>query len=204
MNEELEGLRSRWPLVDRISLPEESTVVVVGSYKGITAQLLDEMFSPKRMFLYEPQTWAYNESIMRTFKADVSHLNYGLGVKTGLYPMGEWHTDGCSFVNVGPGSREQGEGKLQDANQALLKTGVDRFDFMLINIEGYEFYLLPYLAVRGWLKKVDRIAVQWHIGLGKEPKSYDDIAEGIDLLGREGLLLTVDERPSWTYSVRGN
>ena len=205
MNEELKGLIQRWPLVKHISLPPDSIILVVGSYTGLGMELLNEMFSPSRIIGFDPQRWALDEATIRLQARNYHNFtlfNFGLGFENATYPMGEWHTDACSFINVGEGSRQQGTGSIRDANEVLRILKLPLIDLMVMNIEGFEFTLLPYLKATGWIDKIDRLAVQWHLGLGDEPKSYDDIADCIDRLEEYGMRLEYDERPAWTLSVR--
>lgn len=205
MNSEVEELIGRWNLIHEFKLPPESNVVVIGAYRGLAMAALDELYHPAQVIGYEPQMWAAQESI--TFLR--GHFNcavipFGLWAGTapaGNIPMGEYHTDGCSFVNVD--SREQGVGHAMDADIALSTLDfANKIDLVICNTEGYEYQLIPYLREKGWLKKIDRLAVQWHWFLekGLDPQKMD---EEIDKLS-EDYKLVIDERPAWSYHVKVN
>jgi FkbM family methyltransferase len=133
-----------WP-----KLTAASTVVDVGGYRGRWA-LQMAMRYPVRILVYEPQAWAADccRSVLGT-RATV--YTYGLGVRDERLPMRAYETDGCSFVD-GDGSTAE----LRDAAQVL----PERVDVMLMNIEGYEYTLLPYLIENDRLP--DALMVQWH------------------------------------------
>lgn len=132
-----------WPLT------AESIVVEVGGYVGRWALQIAERYGP-RLYVYEPQGWAYR--VCCEVLGDRAQVyNYGLGAADGHLPMRNYETDGCSFVD--------GDGPLcevRDAATVLPK----HIDLMMVNIEGYEYTLLPYLLDKGIFP--DRLMVQWH------------------------------------------
>lgn len=199
MRKELEDLIERWPLARELELTESSLVVIVGAYKGITADLINQLYHPWLIQCYEPQPWAFKVLMEVAMAAsNIEAFNYGLGVAAEVLPMGEWNTDACSFINVGPGSREQGEGVLTPADWAIK----GHVDLLLINIEGYEFKLLPYLRAKGILPRVDALAVQWHLDLVPEYTEREMDAEIDRLLVEDGYVLRRDDRPAWTYMTK--
>lgn len=204
MNDECQALLERWPMASLFNLPPESEVIVIGSYCGLGISLIDELWHPKRITGYDPQIWACDEARIRLAGRDNCEIiEYGLGRYNTTLPMGEWHTDACSFINTGPGSRLQGMGHVWDANQVLKHRYPEgQIDLVVMNIEGDEFNLLPFLEDKGWLDRLDRLAVQWHLGLGDNPKDKLDMDVAIEhLIYSNGFKLTVDERPSWTLMV---
>lgn len=202
MNQDLEDLIERWPLVKEFSLPADSIVVVVGAYKGITMDLLDELYHPSLIYGFEPQPWAAKEAFER-LKEKFPRLqvyNAALGVTEGDYEMGEWGTDACSLVNTGPSAREHGIVHVVPAETYF--NNIPHCDLMVMNIEGYEFTLLPHMRAQEILKKVDRLAVQWHTDLAP---GLDEtmVARYIDeLYVVDEFMLKRDERPAWTYHVK--
>lgn len=205
MNQDVEELIVRWSLIKEFKLPPDSNVIVIGAYCGLAMAALDELYHPAQVIGYEPQLWAANQAINRLIdRSNCAVMPFGLwaGNYTGLKPMGEWHTDGCSFVNTGPGSREQGTGPVMDADVALSVLDFsNKIDLVVMNIESYEYFLLPYLQEKGWFKKIDRLAVQWHYGLGVDPKDDSDVLEEMEKLKKD-FKLVIDERPAWTYFVK--
>lgn len=205
MTNEVAELIERWPLILEFKLPPDSNVIVVGAYRGLAMQALADLYNPAQIVGYEPQSWAAQEATERLLDyPNCQVIPFGLWPDnyTGLKPMGEWHTDACSFVNTGPGSRDQGTGAVMDANLALAAIEFsNHIDLVVMNIEGGEYELIPYLRKHGWLRRIDRLAVQWHYGLGSDPKDDSDVLEEMEGL-KDYFELIKDERPAWTYFVK--
>lgn len=204
MHDDCQVLLEQWSLAKKFGLPPNSTVFIIGAYQGLAMELLDEVYHPRHLVGFEPQLWAVENATKRLQGRNYTLFPAGLGIEKGTFPMGEYHTDGCSFINTGPDSRTFGEGQLWDANETLIILNPPKIDLMIINIEGYEWYLLPYLQENGWLDRIDRLAVQWHYGLGEDPRDDHDLANYVDKIQETGLKLKIDERPAWTYLVRDN
>lgn len=200
VSEDVEQLMLDWPLYKLLTLKPGMRALIVGAYQGKVMELLaTQQPEYKEIVGYEPQTWAHERAQTRMVLGGFQNCPvypYGLGLVTNIEPMGEYHTDAASFINTG--SREQGSGLLVNANQELSRLLGDdeRIDLMIMNIEGYEFKLLPFLREAGWLERIDEIAVQWHL-FHSEPMDAE-----IAKLGASGFYLVVDERPTWTLHRR--
>lgn len=201
--EDVLELAGNWPLCFDFDLKPGSKVVVAGAYKGKLIDLLTDLYTCI-CYGYEPQVWAAMEATERLKKKGgyATIHPYGLGVDDVELPMGEFHTDACSFVRWGPGTREQGTGWTREATKELSKyfPGDAHIDLAVINMEGYEFVLLPYLIDTGWLDRIDRLAIQWHLDLNLwDSQDMDDL---LAIMEERGHKVVRDERPDWTYSVR--
>lgn len=196
LSEETQGLAERWPLLTRFDLSPDSVVVVVGAYKGLAMEALHEIYAPARTIGYEPQEWAFQDATSRLAEKPGCEVQpYGLGVIDGTFDMGEFHTDACSFINTGLNSRLHGKGKMRDADIALKSAvGSEKINLLIMNIEGYEYELLPYLIEKGWLRQVDRLAVQWHLNLGNDGHINEILAQIDETHNR-----VLDEFPAWIY-----
>lgn len=137
-----------WPLTTR------SVVVEVGGYKGRWALQIAERYSPM-LFVFEPQSWA----------ADVCRAVLGrranvyavaLGDQDATLPMGDFETDGCSFTKPGASMGQMREIRGMFDQCQITK----RIDLMLMNIEGYEYTLIPHMLSVGVLP--ERLMVQCH------------------------------------------
>lgn len=177
----------------RLALREGATCVVAGAYKGKVVDLLYHLYQPARIVGYEPQDWAFFMAKGRVGDLPGVELHrYGIGVEFGVFPMGEWGTDGCSFVNVG--SREQGEGLVAEIGKEFDQRGLDEIDFFLMNMEGYEYSLLPHMCATGVIRRVALLAAQFHLNL----QNYSALAEANmfrDLLATHRLV--EDDYPRW-------
>jgi FkbM family methyltransferase len=137
-----------WPLT------QDSTVVEVGGYKGRWALQIAQRYHP-RLFVFEPQPWA--AITCKAVLGDQAQvLTLALGVVSGLMSMGEWGTDGCSLVKDGAGN----EVAAAEIGTAFAQLKITTIDLMLVNIEGYEYTLLPHMFDQGIYP--DRLMVQFH------------------------------------------
>lgn len=215
LKQELLDLLERWPMATDFDLPPNSNVVIIGAYKGITMELLARLYIDyKQIIGFEPQLWAVEEARKRFKEEQLSSiyiLPYGLGNSTRagkegmgvVLPMVEHDTDACSFVNKNS-SRQPGSGLIRDADIVFHDFFMEPpqiIDLMVVNIEGGEYELLPYLDGIGWFKRINRLAVQWHLGLAPLLDELRMDAE-IHFLEEAGLKTQIDLSPSWTYHVR--
>lgn len=167
-----------WPLTP------ESVVVEVGGYKGRWALQIAERYSP-RLYVFEPQPWG--AEVCRVVLGErATVLEYGLGVKSCTNLMGAWETDGCSFVKPGGGD----EGLMVEIGLSFQKLGITHIDLMPMNIEGYEYTLLPYMLDQGILPC--RLMVQFH--------TFAD-PDGMRLAGIYRQLEALNYHITWTYGV---
>lgn len=167
------------------SLDQESVVVEVGGYKGRWALQIAERYSP-RLYVFEPQGWAY-DVCCEVLKGKAVVLPYGLGVEDGYLPMGAYETDGCSFV------KEYGEMtacQIKDIAAAFKDLNIAHIDLMLVNIEGYEYTLLPYMLEQAITPC--RLMVQFH--------TFAD-PNGMQLARIHQMLEDRYYRVAWTYGV---
>lgn len=192
LNDDQRDLLSRWPIGAAFELPRHSTCVVAGAYTGRVMQLLDTLYQPQFILGFEPQMWAFRRlSIMALEHPSWRIWPYGIGTETAVdQPMGEYHTDACSFVNAG--SREVGTGDLVEIGTAMRAHG--HVDLAVFNMEGYEFDLLPHMITAGLMHRYDQFAIQWHTGFGNDGAKdalFDAMAETHDLV--------MDFYPRWTW-----
>lgn len=172
--------------IDWPDLTPDSVVVEVGGYKGRWALQIAARYHP-RLFVFEPQAWAYD--VCKAVLGDqATVLNYALGADDGVLPMGNYETDGCSFVDTG-GAR-MGYGSMDEIGTAFDDLGIDHVDLMLMNIEGYEYTLIPHMLAQGILPR--RLMVQAHGDLGVLMHQLD--AAGYRVLWTYGQVLTAWER----------
>lgn len=185
-----------WPL------DETSIVLEVGGYKGRWARQIAERYNPY-LYVFEPQAWAYAQCVerLRAFpRAQV--FNYGLGTVSGEFPMGEFGTDGGSFVKdlaqCEANGRQVGTGKMLEVGMIFGALGLMEIDLCLVNIEGYEYELLPCLIEQGLLGRIQRLMLQAHLfvenGMDKYLALRADIERTHRVLWDFGTTLAAWER----------
>lgn len=173
-----------WPLT------AESVVIDVGGYIGRWALQIAERYAP-RLYVFEPQTWAYE--VCREVLGDKAQVhNVALGVEDGLRACGAWGTDGCSLMKQGSAFV-----LMREVRQLFRGLQLSGIDLMLMNVEGYEYTLLPYMLDRGI--RPDRLMVQFHTFVDPDEKKTADIYEWLAATGYRiawtyGLVLTAWER----------
>lgn len=162
-----------WPL------DSSSVVVEVGGYKGRWALQIVERYAP-RLYVFEPQPWAY-ATCKAVLRDRATIRPYGLGTTSGIFAMGDWETDGCSFAKAG-----EHVGRLEEIGQAFADLGITHIDLMLMNIEGYEYTLIPHMIARDILP--DRLMVQLH--------GADHLNTTLDM-----IMMFTGYRVAWTYGT---
>lgn len=142
--------------IDWPELNQDSIVWEIGSFKGRWALQMAERYNPV-LYCFEPQTWAWEVTryVLAGYKAMA--FNFGLGTENATLPMGEFETDGCSFLRD---TRTKGTGEIRDIVEVLDEYGVESIDICLINIEGYEYELVPYMIENDILPRY--LMVQFH------------------------------------------
>lgn len=186
-----------WPLTT------DSTVIEVGGYIGRWALQIAERYHP-RLFVFEPQVWAARvcEVVLRE---EATVLMYGLGTEHATLPMGDWETDGCSFVKPGlgiPGTF----GVMREIAADFKEIGITAIDLMMVNIEGYEYTLIPHMLDQGVLPQ--RLMVQFHTFADPDGAKLARIHERMTQAGYAvpwtyGPFLTAWERAGESKPARG-
>lgn len=178
--EHLAQLEHEWDIRSVVwDLNPDSVVVEVGAYKGRWAEIMSDLYRCK-LYAFEPQRWAYEicrQKLDRFHKSNV--YNFALGDRTGDFPMGEYETDGCSFARVG--QRKEVIGNMLGIGSVFKYLDIGRVDVMMINIEGYEYNLIPHMDSMGVLKLVKNIMVQFH------PETTDEATHDATIATLDGL-----------------
>ena len=148
-----------WPLT------QDSVVVEVGGYEGRWSKEIAERYHP-RLYVFEPQRWAYKQCRLRLWGLGVRVFNYGLGENDeDNVSMGGWHTDGASFMTTRRSDNElegPSQGRIREVGAVLNELGISEIDLIQVNCEGCEFALLPHMQRIGLIPRIHRLSVQFH------------------------------------------
>lgn len=146
------------PTLAGLDLPTGAVVVVIGAYKGDTVRFITAHHPTAHIYAFEPQEWAYDELIATTVTKFA--MNVALGDRDAEVELYEFGTDACSVLRL-PNSRRSGKGLMQDSHKVLVDMlGISKIDLLFVNIESYEYDLLPYLFSLPIV--INRVMVQWH------------------------------------------
>lgn len=170
-----------WPLTS------SSLVIEVGGFKGRWASEIVRRYGC-RIHVFEPQVWAAEKAAEAMRKTGMSRWEvhqYGLSTRAdvGVHEMGAWGTDGCSilkdaaYMETYEGSRDKTDTGQFRAAMPVLGAFPD-IDLLLMNIEGYEYRLLPELIEGGILAHIRSLAVQFHEAYESEGE-YERLCDSI-------------------------
>ena len=170
------------------SLTEDSVVVEIGGYKGRWAKEIARLYNP-RLYVFEPQQWAYTICKNELLDANAMVFNYALitGVNS-FATLGDSGTDGASLLKVNHANKSFVE--VKNVLEVFDALELNEIDLLLMNIEGYEFKLLPYMIQTGLLDRVKCFMVQFHL-FALASTEYDGLLKKIDL----------SHRLLWDYGV---
>lgn len=175
-------------------LTKTSVVLDIGGYKGRWSKEIAARYSAK-ICVFEPQEWAVK--IAREELKEFSNVvvyDHGLGVEPGKFEMEEFETDGATFM-LGNSQRQQsGEGYLIEMEDWLTVNHVTKIDLVMMNIEGYEFKLIPYMIEKGIMQKVKYFMCQFHLRGWTDEQPYEamrkELGEFMDVHFDYGQVLT--------------
>ncbi len=152
-----------------MDLDKDSVVVIIGLYKGVTAELIQTAYGCK-IYGYDPQADMCKKARKR-LNLDTQIFEYALGDKEGTFEMWEVGNDAASFY-PGNSTRDPGKGPMRDVIKVFEKEGIDHIDLLLINCEGSEYTIIPRLLETGYIKNIKQMMLQFHKaatkGNGKE------------------------------------
>lgn len=149
-----ETLALDWPI------DQHALVWEIGGYEGRWAAQMVEKYNPL-MHIFEPQIWAVKRLVdrFRTMPS-ISIHPYGFWTHHAFLRLWEHDTDGASVMRNDGRTSEICE--FEDIYAFL---NVDPVDVCLMNIEGAEFVLLPYLIGLGMMDHFRFFWCQFHPGL---------------------------------------
>lgn len=203
---DIEELLAVWPLGRELDLPAGSVSVVAGAYKGRVMQLLAEVYPDYgAIHGFEPQSWAVEEARRRlgSYQGEGQTIRfrdctvhpYAIGTETREVWIDEWGTDAASIMGY-EDARTRGLGLMLEYELGLTVAGISNIDLFVMNMEGYEFELLPYLWSRAPHVTPDRLTVQWHYkpsGIQREKQA------DIEAMLRTTHDLLYDDSPRWQH-----
>lgn len=158
-----------WPI------SENSVVWEIGGYEGRWAAQMVEKFDPT-IHIFEPQDWAFSKLVKRFLDNKKVYIYpWGLWIDESVLPMSHFETDGASILNEGGLSRDCAFRDIYE----ILKTEPKDIDVALMNIEGAEFILLPYMIGLGLMKRFRFFWCQFHTFADPGTRRAQEIYSGM-------------------------
>lgn len=198
MKQDLEELLIAWPLANDLALRPNDTVVVAGCFTGKVMDLLLEMYPGIYCHGFDPQQWALDRAKERLYE---SHPNgewdlhpYGLAPQDAIIQMYDWETDAASIDPFT--DRNPEKGVFRNFAIVMNELVIPKIDLFVMNMEGAEFTLLPYLMDTGLIQYIKKLAIQWHEH-GRPHTEMNDLIEDLS----DTHALQMDARPQWTFFV---
>ncbi|MCB0977646.1 MAG: FkbM family methyltransferase [Acidimicrobiales bacterium] len=147
----------------RAELDADSVIVDVGAFTGHVAEEFFDLYGA-HVHAFEPSPRFHDEMARRLEGNDHIHpYNYGLGKADATMALSE---DGMASSFEIAASYRDGTPtttvSIRDAAAAFDEIGLERIDFIKINIEGGEFDLIDRLYETGWLDRTRYVLVQFH------------------------------------------
>jgi len=164
-------------------LSPESRVLDIGSYRGDWIQKICKKYNCYGLGL-EPTNQAFLESLPK-LSEKIFFMNYGVTVdQTADMPI-NIGSDESSFIKKIRDSKEEIV-KMLNAKELFQQVLINcNIDLIQMNIEGYEYVLLPYMINNGLLNNVKGIQIQFHNISDTCDKKREDICNRLKYIGFE-------------------
>lgn len=183
----------------------DSIVFVVGAWEGKHSQFYVDTYD-SWVYLFEPQK-AKAEFLRQRFlgKQKVMVLPFGLGTTSGAFELSRVGTDRCSFIHRLEG-KDLGQstfegpyelGQLMEIGTFMEREGLKQISLCLVNCEGYEFYLLPWMVESGIISRFQNLMVQFHL----HHEGAERMAEIREMISRTHDVRD-DYEPAWIVWTR--
>lgn len=173
-----ETLALDWPL------NENSHVWEIGGYEGRWAQQIWDKFHCEIM-IYEPQLWAVDRLHKRFYGNDKIHIQpYGLWLGDVVIPIGNYGTDGASIMwDDGREPKQLGAFISVEREADIVGEYWESphpIDLALMNIEGAEWDLLPFMIEKGTITSFRSFWCQFHPREDLDPIRFEKICLGME------------------------
>lgn len=176
--------------IDWPRLNSNSVVVEIGGFTGRWSLQIAQKYNPN-LYIFEPQKWCclVLQEALREYKARI--YPYGLATNDGNLPVYEYGTDGCTLHPRAGKTRNNKSVQLKEIKTTFWEEQIRHIDLMLMNIEGYEFDLIPHMLENGIFPEV--LMVQFH-NTEKMPETRKIMEEFYSLIWDYGEALSAWRR----------
>lgn len=182
-----------WPIGQMLAVSDKGAIIVAGAYEGRYIAYLHEMFPMAEIHGFEPQEHAFLVASKRA-PARVTLYCSGLATKERRMQMGHSNTDSASVL-VHAGHLQ--DVSMIDAVEAI--QSIPPIDLFVMNMEGYEWALIPYLLDEMMHHRIKSLAIQFHadyVSLQRAQRVRDYLGEYYTLAFADTNNWTLWERKS--------
>jgi len=155
---ENDGENTRYCVWD--GLGAGAVVFDIGSYEGEWINRMVDKYPGYQYYGFEPAPRAFEVARERLAGCEnVSLYNFGLGVTTGRFRLYNSQQDAATFLQIGGAGIDA---EMINVREFLESEDIKCVDLAVINVEGGEFELLPYLIASNLIRRFKRLMIQWH------------------------------------------
>ncbi len=184
--------------VYQVLAPFDGPVLIAGAYKGDATRAMRVFDEHADVHAFEPQShcWPDLEALGREMPFTLHRV--ALGVEDAEITLHGPGTDACSILDERQPGTEQAT--MVDAATYLERINPgNRWAAWALNMEGYEYKLLPYASQYGLLDGVKNLVVQFHPGVVTDP---DPTLLPGGLYVPKGYTVMWNRFPTWVWMAR--
>lgn len=171
-------------------LPKNCTIIDVGGFRGRWSLQMAQRYESATIHLFEPQIWAADVAMTVLRQHSGVHVyHYGLSSRTRSKVVGLVGTDGASSLRSEGPFQECEFRNISEVFQELGLMG-NVAHVMMVNIEGEEYDLLPYMLKSGITPKA--VMTQFHMYADPNGGRMAEVEEAFEQAGY---------RIAWDYGV---
>jgi FkbM family methyltransferase len=147
----------------RAELGDDNVIIDVGAFRGEVAETLLDLYGGQ-VHAFEPALAFYRDMAERFEGREQLHCYpYGLGKVDATLEMDVAGMGSTVHHRIdGVHGTETESVQIRDVASVLDELGLDRIDYIKINIEGGEFDLIDRLHESGWLERTHYLLIQFH------------------------------------------
>jgi FkbM family methyltransferase len=146
----------------RADLDADAVVIDIGAFRGIVAEEFLELYGC-RIHAYEPNPQFFDDLDGRFAEEPrVTVHRYGLGGADATLQMEQRGLGSTVYGTNDDATVPTVDVKIRDIAGELDELGLDRLDYVKINIEGAEYDLLERMLDTGWVERTRYLLIQFH------------------------------------------
>jgi len=154
-----------------------STVVDIGSYNGTWLKTITSMYGCYGLGL-EPVNKFYLESLNH-INDKLQFINAGITIKNEHKVKINLNVDSTNIMSTGGDCEVTLINVIDFLNNLCFK----QIDLLQINIEGYEYELLPYMIENNLFNNINNLQIQFHSISNLSENKYMDIKKKLNEIG---------------------